>query len=78
MINARIEHRKAAPAWVAMGAPLMGVPLLVGLLALAASDPEPAEPDSAAVAAAEQSEALHVVDEATPCHLEDVARTVEG
>lgn len=78
MINARIEHRRAAPAWVALGAPLIGVPLLVGLLALAAPDPEPMEPESAVVAASDPGEALDLMDEAPPCHLEDVATTVEG
>ena len=34
MIQARIEHRRSAPWWAAFGAPLLGVPILVALLAL--------------------------------------------
>ena len=33
-MHTRIDHRKAAPWWVAFGAPLLGVPMLVALLAL--------------------------------------------
>lgn len=34
MIHAHIDKRSAVPWWAAFGAPLIGVPLLVGLLAL--------------------------------------------
>ncbi len=34
MIRAGINHRKTAPWWVAFGAPLVGVPIIVALLAL--------------------------------------------
>jgi hypothetical protein len=35
MINAHINEKEGAPWWVAIGAPLVGVPLMVALLALA-------------------------------------------
>ena len=35
MINAHINERKGAPWWAAIGAPLVGVPLMVALLTLA-------------------------------------------
>lgn len=34
MIQAEIQHRKTAPWWVAFGAPLIGVPIMIALLAL--------------------------------------------
>ena len=36
MIQARIPNRKSIPWWAALGAPLLGVPLLVALVALTA------------------------------------------
>ena len=36
MIRARMDTQKAVPIWAAIGAPLVGVPLMVALLALAA------------------------------------------
>jgi hypothetical protein len=36
MINAHVDNRSAVPWWAAFGAPLLGVPLLVILLALGA------------------------------------------
>ncbi len=36
MINAHISEKKGAPWWAAIGAPLVGVPLMVALLTLAA------------------------------------------
>ena len=35
MFNPHISEKKAAPSWVAVGAPLVGVPLMVALLTLA-------------------------------------------
>ena len=34
MIHAHINEKKGAPWWAAVGAPLVGVPLMVALLAL--------------------------------------------
>lgn len=36
MINARLNDRRRAPTWITLGAPLLGVPLLVGLLSVVA------------------------------------------
>ena len=36
MMKARLNRRSDIPWWVALGAPLIGVPLLVGLLAVTA------------------------------------------
>lgn len=36
MIHAHLNEEKAVPLWAAIGAPLIGVPLMVALLALAA------------------------------------------
>lgn len=38
MIHAHVSKQKSAPRWAVFGAPLFGVPLMVGLLALAAPD----------------------------------------
>jgi len=43
MIYPHMKEEKAVPIWAALGAPLIGVPLMVALLALAA----PARPDAA-------------------------------
>lgn len=37
MINAQVKNRRSAPAWAAIGAPLLVIPFLVALLALLAS-----------------------------------------
>ena len=42
MIHARIDDERAIPFWAAIGAPLVGVPLMVALLALAAPSKEAA------------------------------------
>lgn len=57
-MNARIDHDSAVPWWAAFGAPLLGVPILVGLLALGSpgqASTAPAEAD--AVFSTEQVEA---------------------
>ncbi|MDX1645938.1 MAG: hypothetical protein R3304_02245 [Longimicrobiales bacterium] len=56
MINPRMKSSSAAPAWVVLGAPLLGVPLLVGLLALAAPGNGPAEVDDEPVVTIETVE----------------------
>lgn len=38
MMSAHIDAKRAVPLWAAFGAPMLGVPLLVGLLALGAPD----------------------------------------
>ncbi len=44
MIHAHIDKSRAIPAWAALGAPLIGIPLMVALLALAGpSDRTPAD-----------------------------------
>ena len=42
MINPHISERRAVPIWAALGAPLIGVPLMVALLALVAPAQRPA------------------------------------
>lgn len=51
MTHRHLKTHGKPPLWAALGAPLVGVPLMVGLLALGASDREApaAEPVPAAV-----------------------------
>jgi len=60
MIHAHIDKRSAVPWWAAFGAPLIGVPLLVGLLALGSiHDPKAgAAKDAETSCVTEQTEAL--------------------
>ena len=47
MIHAHISEKRAVPLWAVIGAPLVGVPLMVALLALAAPQKEVAgEPEA--------------------------------
>lgn len=57
MMHAHIKKDIAVPIWAAIGAPLIGVPLMVALLALAAPADRAAEgePDAAV-----KTEQLHV------------------
>ena len=50
MIHAHIDREKTVPLWAAVGAPLVGVPLMVALLALAtpAATVPTGEPDAGA------------------------------
>ena len=67
MINARVRTRESAPAWAVLGAPLIGVPLLVALLALASGGgAAPDAPDDVLMAVetvAEEEAAPRVVAE---------------
>ena len=48
MLNPHIDKKSAVPIWAAFGAPLLGVPLIVGLLALSApGEAVPAPPADA-------------------------------
>lgn len=86
MINARIDDRKAAPAWAAIGAPLIGIPVLVGLLALATPHRETVERDPAAVTGteaatvvtAEPFEPYDPAEHGPWCEVEHEPTTVEG
>ncbi|MDH3270751.1 MAG: hypothetical protein OEN56_05430 [Gemmatimonadota bacterium] len=60
MINVRMDSRRSAPAWAAVGAPLVGVPILVALLALATPAPDLPENGPDTVVRIEQIEALPV------------------
>lgn len=51
MTGAYIDRKRSVPIWAALGAPLLGVPLIVGLLAVASPDRgEPANAPDAVVA----------------------------
>lgn len=54
MINARRKQTNPTPIWATLGAPLLGIPLLVALLSMAA--PEPAMEEGAEWSAAEQAQ----------------------
>ena len=56
MIKARIDNRKSIPWWAALGAPLVGIPLLVALLALTAPAEQISAIDEDAVVHSEQLE----------------------
>lgn len=69
MIQAHMNEQSAVPWWAAFGAPLIGVPLLVALLALsgggggAARSEEPADAAGASYAIEQvEGSAMHTVD----------------
>ncbi len=72
MIRAHIEKRSAVPWWAAFGAPLLGVPLLVGLLALGSvgGAKAGAAGDVGTGTVTEQSEALQASAEMPPVVVE--------
>lgn len=61
------KNENMLPLWAALGAPLVGVPLMVGLLAIAAPEQEaPAEePTPAVVVEPADSDAVEPVDSHT-------------
>lgn len=63
MIHTNIEKDRAVPVWAAIGAPLIGVPLLVALLALTAPAPRAPSVEPGASVAAEPVE-LHPAEQA--------------
>lgn len=56
MINAHISKKNTVPWWAVIGAPLVGVPLIVGLLALAAPERDASGADTDPDFAVEQVE----------------------
>ena len=73
MIQTNGHKAAAAPMWVAIAAPLVGVPLMVALLALTAPVPQQSGAETAVTVPAEQVEVSveSVLDlSATDCPLE--------
>jgi len=70
-MNAHISERRAAPMWAVLGAPLLGVPLMVFMLSLAV--PATATPGVAPEAeqTIEQVEVLTVDNEVEPLAVYD-------
>jgi hypothetical protein len=66
-----LSNKSAVPWWAAFGAPLLGVPLLVGLLALGSTgDDKGAGKEVEASYTTEQSEALQASIELPPVTME--------
>lgn len=63
MINAHMKNRQSAPVWAILGAPFVGIPLLVALLALAHPRGESTEPDAESMVTIEQIEEVEKIDE---------------
>lgn len=66
MISAHIDRKSAVPWWAAFGAPLVGVPLLVGLLALGSAGHHAPQPQPETGYKVEQSDALKAGVELPP------------
>lgn len=69
MIQAHIDNRSAVPWWAAFGAPLIGVPILVALLALGS-------PGDANTGVAKDAEAGYVAEPAEAVHASTVVPVV--
>lgn len=63
MINAHMKNRESAPVWAILGAPLVGIPLLIALLALAHPRAESLEPGTESMVTIEQIEQIEEIDE---------------
>lgn len=65
MIRNHIDEKRIAPAWAIVGAPLVGIPVLVALLALASPGTPATDQDTGSVVSSEYvGEAAAPVDEA--------------
>jgi hypothetical protein len=74
MIHAHLSEKRAVPWWAAIGAPLVGVPLMIGLLALAA--PKDSGPEAKAVEERQEIESVvHPVQ--LPAEYMEMERTLE-
>ena len=77
MIHARIDREKAVPLWAAIGAPLVGVPLMVALLALAApaTTAPTGEPDAGIKTEQVEAQAVdHTIDTRDDCKEQPLKR----
>ena len=77
MIHARMDREKVVPLWAAIGAPLVGVPLMVALLALAApGGTAPAsEPDAGMRTEQVEAETVdHAIDTGADCKEQPLKR----
>ncbi len=76
MINARINRDRAVPWWAAILAPLVGVPAMVALLALAGPDNAASMGDSETGVTTEQVES-EAVNRTLDRRAEEVERSLE-
>jgi hypothetical protein len=77
MIHARIERGKAVPIWAALGAPLIGVPLMVALLALSApADRVPSGEPQADMETAQMG--VCTVDQAVDLHTDGLEQQLQS
>jgi len=60
MIHAHIKQERAVPLWAAVGAPLLGIPLMVALLAFLGPTERPADAEPGAAWTTEQLEVLPI------------------
>jgi hypothetical protein len=66
MIRAHIDADKTVPVWAAIGAPLIGVPLMIVLLAIAAPA-RPVSPEAEVGTKSEQVEVRAADHQVDPC-----------